>query len=58
MPIDHGFPADRTTLTKLLFPDDVPSLWSPILVFYDETGRIDRDRQLETSKNLALSGLI
>jgi dihydrodipicolinate synthase/N-acetylneuraminate lyase len=46
MPIDHGFPADRATLTKLLFPAGVPPLWAPTLVFYDEAGRIDRDRQL------------
>ena len=46
MPTDHGFPTDRTTLTGLLFPAGVPMLWSPTLVFYDEAGRIDRDRQL------------
>ena len=46
MPVDHGFPADRAELTRLLFPAGVPLLWSPTLVFYDEDGRIDRDRQL------------
>src|SRR5688572_26661683 len=46
MPTDREFPADRATLTKLLFPAGVQSLWSPTLVFYDETGRIDHDRQL------------
>ena len=46
MPMNHGFPADRAALTKLLFPADVPPLWSPTLVFYGEDGRIDRDRQL------------
>ena len=46
MPADHNFPADRTTLTRLLFPAGVPILWSPTLVFYDEAGRIDRDHQL------------
>ena len=46
MPIDRGFPADRASLTKRLFPAGVPSLWSPTLVFYDAAGRIDRDRQL------------
>ena len=46
MPNDDSFPADRPALTKLLFPAGVPLLWSPTLVFYDETGGIDRDRQL------------
>ena len=46
MPVDHNFPTDRTTLTRLLFPAGVPILWSPTLVFYDEAGRIDRGRQL------------
>lgn len=42
----RGFPADRAALARLLFPGGVPSLWSPTLVFYDESGRIDGDRQL------------
>ncbi|ACA19905.1 dihydrodipicolinate synthetase [Methylobacterium sp. 4-46] len=46
MPVVHDLPTDRTTLTGLLFPAGVPMLWSPTLVFYDEAGRIDRDRQL------------
>jgi hypothetical protein len=46
MPIDQSFPADRTALTNLLFPAGVPLLWSPTLVFYDEAGHIDCDRQL------------
>jgi dihydrodipicolinate synthase/N-acetylneuraminate lyase len=44
MTTDHGFPADRAALTRRLFPDGVPALWSPTLVFYDEAGNIDRDR--------------
>ena len=44
MTTDHGFPADRAALTRRLFPDGVPALWSPTLVFYDEAGGIDRDR--------------
>src|SRR4051794_4271108 len=43
---DHGFPAEREALTRRLFPDGVPTLWSPTLTFYDEDGRIDRGRQL------------
>jgi dihydrodipicolinate synthase/N-acetylneuraminate lyase len=43
---DHGFPTERAALTRLLFPAGVPTLWSPTLVFYDEAGRIDRERQL------------
>ncbi len=35
MTTDHGFPADRAALTQRLFPDGVPALWSPTLVFYD-----------------------
>ena len=46
MPADHTFPTDRTKLTRLLFPAGVPILWSPTLVFYDETGHLDRGRQL------------
>ena len=45
MSTDHGFPADRAALTSLLFPDGVPLLWAPTLVFYDEAGRIDLDRE-------------
>lgn len=45
MSTDHGFPADRAALTSLLFPDGVPLLWAPTLVFYDAAGRIDLDRQ-------------
>jgi dihydrodipicolinate synthase/N-acetylneuraminate lyase len=45
MVIDHGFPKDRATLTRQLFPAGVPLLWSPTLVFYDETGGIDHARQ-------------
>ena len=44
MTTDHGFPADRAALTRRLFPDGVPALWSPTLVFYDEAGNIDRNR--------------
>ena len=33
MTTDHGFPADRAALTRRLFPDGVPALWSPTLVF-------------------------
>ena len=29
-----------------LFSNAVPQLWVPTLVFYDETGRIDHERQL------------
>ena len=46
MPIDQSFPANRTALTNLLFPAYVPPLWSPTMVFYDETYHIDRGRQL------------
>ena len=46
MATDHGFPADRAALTRRLFPEGVPALWSPTLVFYDEAGGIDRDRLL------------
>ena len=46
MATDHGFAADRTALTRRLFPDGVPALWSPTLVFYDEAGGIDRERLL------------
>ncbi len=35
MTTDHGFPAGRAALTRRLFPDGVPALWSPTLVFYD-----------------------
>ena len=44
MTTDHGFPTDRAALTRRLFPDGVPTLWSPTVVFYDEAGGIDRDR--------------
>ena len=52
MTTDHGFPAGRAALTQRLFPDGVPALWSPTLVFYDsptlvfydEAGGVDRDR--------------
>ena len=44
MTTEHGFPADRAARTRRLFPDGVPALWSPTLVFYDEAGNIDRDR--------------
>ncbi len=43
---DRGFPADRAALTRQLFPDGVPALWSPTLVFYDQAGGIGRDRLL------------
>jgi dihydrodipicolinate synthase/N-acetylneuraminate lyase len=45
MSLDHGFPTDRVALTERLFPAGVPLLWSPTLIFYDEAGRIDHDRQ-------------
>lgn len=45
MPDDPGFPSDRAQLTRLLFPDGVPLLWAPTLVFYDESGAIDEERQ-------------
>ena len=46
MTTDHGFPADRAAPAGRPFPDGVPALWSPTLVFYDGTGGIDRDRLL------------
>ncbi len=46
MTTDHGFPTDRAALTRRLFPEGVPALWSPTLVFYDQGGGIDRDRLL------------
>jgi dihydrodipicolinate synthase/N-acetylneuraminate lyase len=46
MAIDHDFPTNRSALLRLLFPDGVPQLWVPTLVFYDEAGGIDRERQL------------
>ena len=45
MPDNHGFPTDRAALTGRLFPDGIPELWSPTLVFYDENGAIDAARQ-------------
>lgn len=42
---NHGFPTDRAALTGQLFPDGIPELWSPTLVFYDENGAIDAARQ-------------
>jgi dihydrodipicolinate synthase/N-acetylneuraminate lyase len=41
----HDFPSSRTSLVRSLFPDGVPQLWVPTLVFYDEAGRIDHERQ-------------
>ena len=45
MAIEHDFPTNRTALIRSLFPSGVPQLWVPTLVFYDEAGRIDRERQ-------------
>src|SRR5437764_14692250 len=45
MAIEHDFPTNRTALMRLLFPDGLPQLWVPTLVFYDEAGRIDHERQ-------------
>jgi hypothetical protein len=45
MPVVHDFPTSRTSLIRSLFPDGVPQLWVPTLVFYDEAGRIDHERQ-------------
>jgi dihydrodipicolinate synthase/N-acetylneuraminate lyase len=44
--VGHNFPTSRTSLIRSLFPDGVPQLWVPTLVFYDETGRIDHERQM------------
>src|SRR5256886_16988120 len=45
MAIEHDFPTNRTALIRSLFPSGVPQLWVPTLVFYDEAGRVDRERQ-------------
>ncbi len=45
MAIEQDFPTNRTALIRSLFPSGVPQLWVPTLVFYDEAGRIDRERQ-------------
>ena len=39
-------PTSRSSLIGSLFPGGVPQLWVPTLVFYDEAGRIDQERQL------------